>query len=224
MQARVEKLEQLLAVSITEKDAALAERDAAVNAKNAAADDTTAALHQRDAAVDDKNAALTERDAAVVKQGRLLAELTAFKLQHGVTDDKQEPPTMSPALTLCVSGEDGSSHLLSAIRSPSSSKLGSKRNGSSATVRQVRITSVLDELEASQEECLELRDQVDTQAALIDRLRLDLRGMYCEHMSLDSASAQMTRLGGTSPSSAPPPLIAVQSARLSIPTPYPWGN
>ena len=35
MQARVEKLEQLLAVSITEKDAALAERDAAVNAKNA---------------------------------------------------------------------------------------------------------------------------------------------------------------------------------------------
>ena len=123
-------------------------------------------------------------------------------------------PTMSPALTLCVSGEDGSSHLRSAIRSPTSSKLGSKINGRSATVRQVRITSVLDELEASQEECLALRDQVDTQAALTK-----LRSMYYAKLPLDSASAQMVRLGGTSPCSAPPPLIAVQSTRLSIPTP-----
>ena len=138
---------------------------------------------------------------------------------------------MSPALTLCVSGEDGSSHLRSAIRSPTSSKLGSKRNGRSATVRQVRITSVLDELQASQEECLGLRDQVDTQAAVIDRLRglrdqvhtqaavIKLRSMYYAQLPLDSASAQMIRLGGTAPCSAPPPLIAVQSTRLSIPTP-----
>ena len=106
-----------------------------------------------------------------------------------------------------------------AIRSPTSSKLGSKRNGRSATVRQVRITSVLDELEASQEQCLALRDQVDTQAALIDRLRLHLRSMYYAQLPLDSASAQMIRLGGTAPCSAPPPLIAVQPTRVSIPTP-----
>ena len=67
---------------VTERDAAVEERDAAVTERDAAMEERDAAVTERDAAMEERDDAVTERDAAMEERDEQLTALVQCELEY----------------------------------------------------------------------------------------------------------------------------------------------